>query len=184
VHDLDARRATRGGQQGVGPDGVYGFLSLTALRFPLDAGVPLTNDGNVTIHRVLNGTQAILRGLLLDKVYRRDGRLLLIPLEFQPAEDTHFCTCSEGHGAAPYFNLVEVVSRRFVSGTGFVGGEVLWKDGFWERSHVAVSGVMYPILEEFHVKLEIDEVDLALRTQKAVKHAQTFLDLLSKPGKH
>ena len=43
---------------------------------------------------------------------------------------------------------------------------------------------MYPILEEFHVKLEIDEVDLALRTQKAVKHAQTFLDLLSKPGKH
>ena len=29
------------------------------------------------------------------------------------------------------------------------------------------------------MKLEIDEVDLALRTQKAVKHAQTFLDLLA-----
>ena len=52
---------------------------------------------------------------------------------------------------------------------------------FLRRRHISTEHieVMYPILEEFHVKLEIDEVDLALRTQKAVKHAQTFLDLLA-----
>merc|ERR1719335_786881 len=78
----------------------------------------------------------------------------------------HFCTSGEGITTA--FNLLEVVSRRFVSGTGFAGGEVLWQDGFWERGHVAVNGVLYPIAEEFHESLAFDVVK---RQEDAVKSA-------------
>lgn len=171
-------------------DGVYGFLSLTALRFPCGDGIPLTHDGHVTIHRVLNGTHAILRGMLRDKVHRRDGRLLVLPLEYQPANDMHFCT--SGEGIATAFNLLNVVSRRFVSGTGFAGGEVLWQDGFWERGHVAVNGVMYPVAEEFHEALDLNDLDedrarkYNLRqdphgiSKSAAHRVQTFVNVVTK----
>jgi len=72
-----------------------------------------------------------------------------------------------GEGVATAFNLLEVVSRRFVSGTGFAGGEVLWQDGFWERGHVAVNGVLYPIAEEFHIVYEKPPPDTTLRSKYA-----------------
>jgi hypothetical protein len=125
---------------GVGGREPEGCIDLSAIRFSTSKGIALVDD--VSLHTCdIQGTRLVtLQGQLSNRWWTRDHRhpLAALPESCRPPEKTFFVTSGNSSGG---FHLLQIQPSHSFG----CGGDVMWKDGIWNRDKLNLSGVFYEI---------------------------------------
>lgn len=125
---------------GVGGREPEGTIDLSAIRFCTGKGISLVDD--VSLHTCdVQGTRLVtLQGQLSNRWWNRDHRhpLALLPESCRPPCEQYFIVTGTSSGG---FHLLQV-RPSFSFGCG---GDLMWKDGVWNRDKVNLTGVMFEV---------------------------------------
>merc|ERR1719324_1574675 len=125
---------------GVGGREPEGTIDLSAIRFCTGKGISLVDD--VSLHTCdIQGTRLVtLQGRLANRWWTRDHRhpLALLPESCRPPCEQYFIVTGTSSGG---FHLLQV-RPSFSFGCG---GDLMWKDGVWNRDKVNLTGVMFEV---------------------------------------
>jgi hypothetical protein len=134
---------TEGYILGIGGQEPEGTIDLSAIRFCLGKGISLVDD--VSIHTCdVQGTRFVtLQGRLANRWWTRDHRhpLALLPESCRPNSEHHFIVSGTSAGG---FHLLQVRPNHSFGS----GGDLMWKDGVWNRDKINLTGVMFEVSPE------------------------------------
>lgn len=117
-----------------------GCIDLSAIRFSTSKGIALVDD--VSLHTCdIQGTRLVtLQGQLNNRWWTRDHKhpLAALPESCRPSERTPFICSGNKTGG---FHLLSVQPSH----SWGCGGDVIWKDGIWNRDKLNLTGIFYEI---------------------------------------
>ncbi|CAK0893989.1 unnamed protein product [Prorocentrum cordatum] len=118
-------------------------IDVGAVRFFQDRGISLADE--VSLHVLdVAGTRIVnLQGSLRQKEFRGCCRAALakLPVSCRPPGSLVFITAGDGPGA---FNMIGLTPHTGSSEHGH-GGELHWRDSFWRRDKLNMSGVTFEV---------------------------------------
>jgi hypothetical protein len=118
-------------------------IDVSAVRFFQDKGISLADE--VSLHVLdVAGTRIVnLQGSLRQKEFRSCRRTALakLPVSCRPPGSLVFITAGDGPGA---FNVVGLTPHTASSEHGH-GGELHWRDSYWRRDRLNMSGVTFEV---------------------------------------
>lgn len=125
---------------GVGGREPEGTIDLSAIRFCTGKGISLIDD--VSLHTCdIQGSRLVtLQGRLSNRWWTRDHRhpLALLPESCRLRSEQYFIVSGTSSGG---FHLLHV-RPGFSFGSG---GDIMWKDGVWNRDKINLTGVMFEV---------------------------------------
>lgn len=125
---------------GIGGREPEGTIDLSSIRFSTGKGISLIDD--VSLHTCdIQGSRLVtLQGRLANRWWTRDHRhpLALLPESCRLRTEQYFIVSGTSSGG---FHLLHV-RPSFSFGCG---GDLMWKDGVWNRDKINLTGVMFEV---------------------------------------
>lgn len=127
---------------GVSTREIEGAVDLSAIRFCLGGGISLIDE--VSLHTVdVSGSRIVcLQGMLTTRYFSVHSHkpLAILPESCRPPQELPFVVAGTRSG----FNLLMVRALR----GGGVGGDIMWRDSYWNHDNISLTGLMYEVHPE------------------------------------
>lgn len=149
---------------------VDGAIDLSAIRFCTSRGISLIDEVRLHTCEVRGTRMVCLQGDLSDRFFTTQSHkpLALLPESCRPPGNLPFIVAGMSPGC---FHLV--VARPSY-GLG-CGGDLLWRDGVWNRDKIHFTGIMYAVAEDALRYSTLDAQWSEQGLQVFVKDFQKFL---------
>lgn len=120
-----------------------GTIDLSAVRFCSGKGISLVDEVSLHTLDIYGSRLVTLQGRLANRWWTRDHRhpLALLPESCRPPKEIPFIVTGTSSGG---FHLV-LVRPSFSFGCG---GDLMWKDGVWNRDKVNFTGIMFEVASD------------------------------------